>query len=257
MTKIPRRMVLAGLAAVPLIAKLTGPNRPASAQTGLEAVSVKIPSGRTVSGMVAVPATVPAPAVLLIHGSGGLSDTVKGFTSDFARDGFFALALDLFDGRTASDDAARAVLVNEANSNPAKAAETIAAWIEWLKADRRTNGKVGVVGWSFGARWALEASLNTPVEATVVYVGLVQRGAKHLAHLKGPVMLHLAERDNDVSKSDVKWFEKTMAEAGKSVEVHWYPGDHYFPFPNFPSYDKELADAAWARTTQFLHTNLK
>jgi carboxymethylenebutenolidase len=257
MTKIPRRMVFTGLASVPFFAKLTRPNGPASAQTGPEIVSVKTPSGRTVSGLVAIPPTVPAPAMLLIHGGGGLTDRVKGFTDRFARDGFFALALDLFDGRTATDDAARAVLVNEANSNPAKAAETIAVWIEWLKADRRTNGKIGVVGWSFGARWALEASINTPVEATVLYVGLVQRGAKHLARLKGSVMLHLAERDYDVSKSDVKWFEKTMAEAGKSVEVHWYPGDHYFPFPNFPSYNKELADAAWARTTQFLHINLK
>jgi hypothetical protein len=78
MTKIPRRMVLTGLASVPFIAKLTRPNRPASAQTGLEAVSVKTPSGRTVSGVVAVPATVPAPAVLLIHGSGGLVDVYKG-----------------------------------------------------------------------------------------------------------------------------------------------------------------------------------
>ncbi len=257
MTQIPRRMVLVGLATVPFIATVTGPNRPASAQTGLEIVSVKTPSGRTVSGVVAVPATVPAPAVLLIHGSGGLNDTVKGFTDHFARDGFFALALDLFDGRTATDNAAREVLVNEADSNPAKAAETIAAWIEWLKADRRTNGKVGVVGYSFGASWALEASINTPVEATVVYVGLSHRGPKHLARLKGPVMLHLAERDNDVSKFTVKRFENRMSEAGKSVEVYWYPGDHYFPFPNRPSYDKELAATAWARTTQFFHTNLQ
>ena len=79
MTKIPRRMVLTGLATVPFIAKLTRPNRPASAQTGLEAVSVKTPSGRTVSGVMAVPATVPAPAMLLIHGSGGLVDVYKGF----------------------------------------------------------------------------------------------------------------------------------------------------------------------------------
>lgn len=256
MTKIPRRMVLTGLASVPFLAPLTSSDRPASAQTGLETVSVKTPSGRTVFGVVALPATVPAPAVLLIHGSGGLSDMIKGFTDDFARDGFFALALDLFDGRTATDDATRAVLRNEANSQPAKATETIAGWIEWLKADRRTNGKVAVVGWSFGARWALEASINTPVEATVVYVGLIHPGPKRLALLKGPVMLHLAERD-EISKYDLRRFENTMTEAHKSVEAYWYPGDHYFPFPIFPSYDKELARAAWARTTQFLHTNLQ
>jgi dienelactone hydrolase len=91
----------------------------------------------------------------------------------------------------------------------------------------------------------------------VVYVGLIDRGAAGLARLKGPVMLHLAEHDDEVSKFDLKWFEKAMTRAGKSMEVYWYPGDHYFPFPIRPSYDKELADAAWARTTQFLHTNLK
>ena len=48
MSKIPRRKVLTGLASVPFIAKLTRPNRLASAQTGLEAMSVKTPSGRTV-----------------------------------------------------------------------------------------------------------------------------------------------------------------------------------------------------------------
>ena len=78
MTKIPRRWVLTGLVSVPFVAKLTSRNRPASAQIGLEAVNVKTPSGRTVSGVVAVPATVPAPAVLLIHGSGGLVERVKG-----------------------------------------------------------------------------------------------------------------------------------------------------------------------------------
>ena len=77
-----------------------------------------------------------------------------------------------------------------------------------------------------------------------------------MALLKGPVMLHLGERDYEVSKSDIEWFENTMTEAGKSVEVNWYPSDHGFPFPFYPSYDKKLADAAWARTTHFLHTSL-
>ena len=102
--------MLTGLASVPFMVQLTRPNQPASAQTGLEAVSVKTPSGRPVSGMMAVPATIPAPAVLLIHGSSGLSVVIKGFTEHFARDGFFALALDLFDGRTANDDEHRAGL---------------------------------------------------------------------------------------------------------------------------------------------------
>jgi dienelactone hydrolase len=51
-------------------------------------------------------------------------------------------------------------------------------------------------------------------------------------------------------------FESMMTKAGKSLETHWYAGDHYFPFPSRPSYDKELAAAAWTRTVEFLRVNL-
>jgi carboxymethylenebutenolidase len=170
---------------------------------------------------MAVPETVPAPAVLLIHGSSGVSDNIKGFVRDFARDGFFALALDLFDGRTAKDDATRSALRSEVDSNPEKATETISVWIEWLKADPRTNGKVGVIGWSYGATWALEASITSPVEATVIYVGVGFPGVE-IARIQGPVLGHFGERDTDPSKRVVETFERTMKDAGKSVEVHWF-----------------------------------
>ena len=135
--------------------------------------------------------------------------------------------------------------------------ETIAAWLAWLKADSRCNGKVGAVGWSFGAEWALEASMQTPVDATVLYVGLAYPGAERLRSLKGPVMVHLGERDPDVSKGDLAMFEGMLAEAGKSVQTHWYPNDHYFSLSMFPTYDKEQADLAWGRTVEFLRENLR
>jgi carboxymethylenebutenolidase len=241
---------------LPFATQLLAPTRPASAESALENVSVKTASGRTVAGVVAVPAAVPAPAVLLIHGSVGVSDNIKAFASHFARDGFFALALDLFDRRTATDPATRSTLVAEANSNPAKATETITTWIEWLKADPRTNGKVGVVGWSFGAEWAIKASIAAPVEATVIYVGVDFPGVE-IARLQGPVLGHFGEYDTSVSKRVVETFERTMKDAGKSVEVHWYPGDHYFSLPSYPSYDKSSADAAWERTVQFFRANLQ
>jgi carboxymethylenebutenolidase len=194
--------------------------------------------------------------VLLIHGSAGVSDNIKAFTRGFARDGFFALALDLYDGRLPKDDAMRSILMSEVNSNAAKAIETITAWVDWLKADARTNGKVGIVGWSFGAEWALKASVASPVEATVVYVGLVWP-RDELIHIKGPVLGHFGERDTSVSKSFAEMFEARMKEAGKSAEVHWYAGDHFFPFPTYPTYDKALADTAWVRTVEFFHANLQ
>jgi len=177
MKRIPRRLVVAGLAAAPIAAHFSMPLRSAHVQAALESVSLTISGGRTVSAVVAVPDMVPAPALLLFHGSTGLNDMYKAFAPAFARDGFFAAALDLFSGQTATDDSTRARLRNEVRSDLAKTKETIAAWLAWLKADSRCNGKVGAVGWSFGAEWALEASMQTPVDATVLYVGLAYPGA--------------------------------------------------------------------------------
>jgi carboxymethylenebutenolidase len=98
--------------------------------------------------------------------------------------------------------------------------------------------------------------MAAPVEATVIYVGVGFPGVE-IARIQGRVLGHFGERDTDPSKRVVETFERTMQEAGKSFEAHWYAGDHYFSLPSYPSYDKELADAAWARTVQFLRVNLE
>lgn len=255
MIAISRRAVTRHLAGFALAPVFFGLGQRSFAESALEPVSVTTASGRTVSGVIAVPGEIPAPAVLLIHGSGGLSDLIKSFARDFARDGFLALALDLFHGQAPKDEAARSLLKAEVNKNPAQAAETISTWIDWLKVDSRTSGKVGVIGWSFGAPWALEASIDSPVDATVLYVSLAYPGPTRLALLKGPVLVHLGERDHSIG--ELKMFEKMMAEAGKSMEAHWYAGNHYFPFPPYPGYDKALADTAWTRTVDFFRANLR
>jgi carboxymethylenebutenolidase len=232
MTTIPRRLLLAGLASVPLAAGWLKPGRHALAEPTLENVEIGTPRGASKSAVLAAPATAPGPAVVLVHGSGGLTDQYKDWAVQLANEGFVALALDDVGGT-----------------------EEIAAWIEWLKGDPRSNGKVGVVGWDYGAEWALFVSMSTPVEATVVYVGLADVGAESLAHLKGPVLAHLGEQGTGLGL--VEMFEREMKEAGRSLTIYWYPADDNFPFPEQRNYKKDLAEAAWARTVEFLGANLQ
>src|SRR5262249_40610194 len=140
-------------------------------------------------------------------------------------------------------------------SHPEKAAETLAAWVQWLKTDRRANGKVGLVGWSFGAEWAFRTAIAAPVDATVLYVGLILPSPKEVAQLHGPLLGHFAESDPS-SRNERCVLQSTLAKAGKSLAAYWYAGDHYFAFSNRPSYDKALADTAWTRTIEFLRANL-
>lgn len=254
MTVVPRRSVLTGLAGLPLAAVLADPRLAAAAAAGLETASLTTPSGKTVSAALAVPATTPAPTVILIHEWWGLNDQIKAVAAELANQGYVGLAVDLYDGKMATDPGTAQNLMQAVD--PAAATETLVAWAGWLKADARSTGKLGTVGWCFGGGWSLNASIATPADATVIYYGRVERSVEDLRKLKGPVLGHFAEQDQWINREMVGGFEKNMAAAGKSLEVHWYDANHAFANPTGDNYRKPEAELAWSRTTTFFKSHL-
>ena len=254
-TKISRRQALQGLAAsVPLAAILNDPALAEAVAATLTTVTGTTPSGRVVRASLAVPARLPAPAVMLIHEFWGLNDQIRAVAAEVAREGMLALAIDLYDGAVASErDAARKLM--EA-VDPAAASETAAFWIRWLKAHADGTGKVATLGWCFGGGWSLNASIAEPVDATVIYYGRVDRPAGQLARLNGPVLGHFASRDAWINAEMVGAFEAAMAAAGKRLTLHWYDADHAFANPTGARYDAEDARLAWERTRAFLQQAL-
>lgn len=63
--------------------------------------NVSIPGGTPgLSGYLAQPAgAAPCPALVIVHEAYGLNDNIKAITERFAREGYVALAVDLFAGR--------------------------------------------------------------------------------------------------------------------------------------------------------------
>ena len=47
-----------------------------------------------------------------------------------------------------------------------------------------------------------------------------------------------------------------MAEAGKTLEAHWYEANHAFANPTQARYDAEDAKLAWDRTLAFYKAHL-
>ncbi|MEX1306320.1 MAG: dienelactone hydrolase family protein [Rhodovibrionaceae bacterium] len=250
-----RRAVLTGLASLPLAAVLADPRLAAAAAMGLEDVSLTLPGGGSVSAALAMPETTPAPTVLLIHEWWGLNDQIKAVAADFAKQGYIALAADLYGGEVASTPDQAKALMGAVEAGVA--AETLVAWAEWLKADEKSTGKIGTVGWCFGGGWSLNASLATPVDATVVYYGRVAKSAAELASLESPVLGHFATQDGWINQEMVDGFTAAMDQAGKSYTVHWYEADHAFANPSGGRYDEADAKLAWERTTAFFEERLK
>jgi carboxymethylenebutenolidase len=254
MTALARRTLVTGIAGLPLATILADPRLAALAAESLETVRVTTPGGREVAAALAVPATTPAPAVLLIHEWWGLNDQIKTMAAEFAREGFLALAVDLYDGQVATDPGTAESLMKAVD--PAKTIETLGVWVGWLKADGRSSGKVGTIGWCFGGGWSLNTAIATPVDATVIYYGRVDRSPDDLKGLEGPVLGQFAEEDKFIDKPMVEAFEANMHRAGKPLELHWYSADHAFANPTGQNYDKEDAQTAWGRTLEFLRKNL-
>jgi carboxymethylenebutenolidase len=226
-----RRTVLAGVTGLSL---LVGSR--ARADTGLEAITTKGANGEDLTAFLAVPSDVPAPAVLMLHGASGMSPFYKQTAVEFAKQGFICIVFQWYAWDAAQD---------------------IATWVKWLKSDSRSTGKVGIVGYSSGAEFALKAANTLPIDATVLYTGMAALTVDELRHLSSPVLGLYSDRGNDPIPDNVKALEARMKEAGKSFEVHWYAVDHAFANPLFPAYNKAAADAAWASTVEFLHRNLR
>ena len=259
MQNLPRRQVLSALAAaplagLPLAAILADPRLARAAAGGLQKMTLTTSGGKSVSAALALPATAPASAVLLVHEWWGLNDQIKSVAAEFAAQGYAALAVDLYDGTVATTpEGARSTMQAV---DGAEATDTLASWIAWLKAHKAVSGKIGTIGWCFGGGWSLNASIAAPVEATVVYYGRVNQPAAALSGLKGPVLGHFATRDKWIDKNMVSGFQTAIAQAGKSVTAHWYEADHAFANPTQARYDAEDTRLAWARTLAFFKAHL-
>lgn len=251
-----RRSFLQGLAALPIAAVLADSALAAAAAGRLEDVSVTTAGGQTVSAVMAVPQRTPAPAVILIHEWWGLNDQIKAVAAEFAEQGYLALAVDLYNGSVATDRAGALAQIKALD--PEAALQAMVAWVDFMRKHEKGTGKVGTVGWCFGGGWSLNASLATPVDATVVYYGNVNKTAEQVKSLKGPLLGHFGTLDKNINEEMVGGFEKAMTEAGLGdrMTVHWYEADHAFANPSGARYDAEDAKLSWERTLAFFKENL-
>lgn len=251
-----RRSLLAGLAGLPLASLLADPVLAQMAAQTTRTQTLTTAGGREVTAAIARPDddTRKWPVVLLVHEWWGLNDQIKTMAAELARQGFLAVAVDLFQGRVVTrPDEARALVEKV---RPDEAEDTLSAWAAWTRNHPDGNRKVGVVGWCFGGGWALRAATLAPLDAAVVYYGRVDLSADRLGHLKGPVLGHFARQDNYITADVVSGFERNMKQAGKPYTLFWYDAGHAFANPTGDNYRQADAQLAWGRTLDFLRKEL-
>jgi len=250
-----RRRFLKGLTSLPLATVLANPRLAAAVSAGLQEIEAKLSNGDTVKAALARPRGQATGSILLVHEWWGLNNQIKSVASEFANQGYRALAVDLYRGHVADTGADARALMNAVD--PSVATETLKIWVRWLREHGQAGDKLATIGWCFGGGWSLNASLAAPVDATIVYYGRVNKTTQELATLRGPVLGHYATQDEWINKDMVSGFESAMDAAGKLYTSYWYDAQHAFANPTSARYDEEDAALAWRRTLDFLDKQLR
>jgi carboxymethylenebutenolidase len=212
---------------------------------------------------VARPAGAAKAAVVVIQEIFGVNEGVRGKCDWLAKEGFLAIAPDLFwriepgvqlTDKTEAEWAKAFDLFKKFDVDAG--IKDIAATIAYL---RKTEGaeKVGAVGYCLGGLLAYLTGCRTDAEASVGYYGVsIEQRLDEADKLTRPLMLHVAGKDQFVPAAAQAEILAGLAHRA-GVSVHVYPDqDHAFTRLGGAHYDAAAAKLADDRTVAFFKQHL-
>jgi carboxymethylenebutenolidase len=219
----------------------------------------------TFTAYIARPEELPAPAVIVLQELFGVNADIREKCDELAEQGFIAVAPDLFwrqepgvDLGVRSDaDWQHGLRLYQAY-NRDEGVEDINDTIQTVAKMPDCTGKIAVLGYCLGALMVFLTAVRHRVEAAVAYHG--GDTEKYLAEIDGlhaPLLMHLAEEDEFMSKS-AQVAIKTALAGKPHTTVYSYRGQcHAFTRLNGTHYNAEAAMLANGRTSEFLNQQLK
>src|SRR5205807_7523006 len=207
-------------------------------------------AGSTATGYIAIPERGEGPGVLVLHAWWGLNDFFKDLCERLAREGFVAVAPDLYDGTTASTIDEAEQLLSALNFEQAKT--KVISTAEYIRDHPAVRGKgIGAIGFSMGGAWALLLSSLMPedIAAVVLFYG---SGAADFAAARAAYLGHFAENDEWEPLEGIRQVEADMRAAAREVTLYTYPpAGHWLFESNRPqNYDPEAHAVAWQRSSE-------
>jgi len=222
---------------------------------------VSYPSGsETVSGYLADPGgTAKKPAIVVIQEWYGVNDFIKGRADYFAKQGYIALAPDLYRGKVATDADTAHQLMRGLPED--RSLRDMKAAVSYLKSRPDVDpSKIAVIGWCMGGGLALNLALAEPtLSGAVIYYGHLVTEPATIANLRVPLLGNFGGQDKGIPAEDVKAFEAAAKQAGKSVDFKIYPdaGHQFASAKEPPTFRAADAADANARADAFLKKVLK
>jgi carboxymethylenebutenolidase len=195
-------------------------------------------------------------ALIVIHEWWGLNEDIHLMTDQLAALGYLALAVDLYDGKTANGVREAFQLSTNLSKNEEGALANLRQAYDYLEKELNTE-KIGIIGWCLGGKWSLRGALMLPekIDATVIYYGSLVNDKQKLAALEMPIIGFVGTKDR-LHQQFIE-FDKNLKELEKDSVIHIYDGaKHAFANASGIAYEESAAEDSWKKTVDFLNKHL-
>ena len=205
---------------------------------------------------VAMPAnkTDDTKAVLIIQEWWGLNDHIKDIAGRYAKEGFIAIAPDLYHGTVTTDKEEAGKLMQ--NLEIEDGLDTINKAM--IAAEEKYGvKKFGITGFCMGGTYALQAACKLEgIAAAAPFYGDIPDEFT-LGNLKCPVIFISGTKDQWINPEKVGELERIAKVNLLPIESIKYEADHAFFNDTRPEvYDEEAAKDAWKRVVEFFNDQL-
>jgi carboxymethylenebutenolidase len=214
---------------------------------------------------IARPKALPASAVVVLQELFGVNADIRKTCDELAEQGFVAVAPDLFWRQepgvdlsvTSEADWQHGLRLYQAYDRDAGVRD-INDTLDTVAKLPECTGKIAVQGYCLGALMTFLTAVRCHVDAAVAYHGAdTEKYLGEVANLNAPLLMHLAEEDEFISKPAQAQISKALA-SNPYATVYSYAGQrHAFARHNGAHYDAASAALANRRTSEFLHRQLR
>jgi carboxymethylenebutenolidase len=219
----------------------------------------------TFDAYIARPEASPAPAVVVLQELFGVNADIREKCDELAAQGFIAVAPDLFwrqepgvDLSVRSEpDWQHGLRLYQAYDRDAGVRD-IKDTTDTVAKMPECTGKIAALGYCLGALMTYLTVVRCRVDAAVAYHGGdTEKYLGEVEGLRAPLLMHLAEEDEFISKAAQAEIKTALARKSYAT-VYSYPGQcHAFSRHNGAHYNAAAAALANGRTSEFLNQQLR
>jgi carboxymethylenebutenolidase len=214
---------------------------------------------------IARPKALPTPAVVVLQELFGVNADIRKTCDELAAQGFIAVAPDLFWRQepgvdlsvTSEPDWQHGLRLYQAYDRDV-GAKDVNDTVNAVAKLPGCTGKVAVLGYCLGGLLVYLTAVRYGVDAGVAYHGGdTEKYLGEVDGLRAPLLMHLAEDDEFISKSAQAQIKAALADKPNAT-VYSYPGqNHAFSRHNGAHYNAAAAALAHERTNEFLNRQLR